>query len=110
MYRCRDRILKEVATAGKTITYKEIGQLIYLDVKKKGDLRKLSDILGEISEKEAEEGRPMLSAVVVSYDKQIPGKGFFNLAERLGLEELNERDEDFHRRELRSIHDYWKKG
>jgi hypothetical protein len=100
--------LKEVARAGKTITYNKIGKSIDLDLDNEEDRRKLSDILGEISEKEFEQGRPLLSAVVVSYRYQLPGQGFFEMAHRLRLQEFYD-NEIFHREELKRVHDYWKK-
>lgn len=44
------------------------------------------DLLGEISAEEHAAGRPLLSAVVVRNDLElpIPGRGFFQLARRLG--------------------------
>jgi len=46
----------------------------------------MDDLLGEISEEEHADGRPLLSAVVVRNDLKlpIPGPGFFRLAKQLG--------------------------
>lgn len=45
--------------------------------------REVGQILGEISEDEMEQGRPLLSAVAVGVSGQ-PGAGFFALARQLG--------------------------
>ena len=45
----------------------------------------LAALLGQINVLEHEEGRPLISAVVVSKDTGEPGVGFWNLAEGVGF-------------------------
>lgn len=49
------------------------------------DRGKIGEILGHISRYEHENGRPLISSVVVSRSME-QGDGFFKLAEELGLE------------------------
>ncbi len=68
-------------------------------------------LLGEISEQMHEEGKPMLSALVVTQEKpQRPGCGFFDLAIKLGrlLEGAsNEDKERFWRLEVNKVYSIW---
>ena len=100
--------LKEVARAGQTITYGEIAPMANLDMESPADRNEISRILGAISEREHEEGRPLLSAVVMLADIGYPGKGFFTLARELGLYDGAD-DLAFFVRELRRVHEYWQR-
>jgi len=70
-------------------------------------------LLGEISEDEHNQRRPMLSAVVVQKtgkDKGIPGDGFFTLACNLYKLEENttpEQKKVFWRNELNQVYEEW---
>jgi hypothetical protein len=64
-------------------------------------------VLGEISEDELAAGRPMLSAIVVSKDSMMPGKGFFNLGEELRQTRPGEDDLTFAVRQIKRVHEYW---
>ena len=79
----------EVARCSGTMTYSRLaarinGEFRHLPQPYHARDRRLFQLLGEISTAEEAEGRPMLSAVVVRVDAWGPGKGFFNLARRLG--------------------------
>jgi hypothetical protein len=53
-------------------------------------------LLGEISEHEHEEGRPLLSVLVVHKEgDMMPGDGFFQLALELGLFDGQDKDRFF---------------
>lgn len=103
-----------VATASSekaTITYSEVAQLLNLSMRHTEDRQKLAGLLDEISRSEHEQGRPMLSAVVVHKDgNQMPGSGFFDLAQKLNL--LNSRSTNseltFWVEELKSVRNHWK--
>jgi hypothetical protein len=77
--------LKEVARNKQLITYKELAAVAGLDWNKNyGKCRQIFAILRAICTAEVEQGRPMLSAVVVRQDTGMPGAGFFALARKLG--------------------------
>jgi len=64
-------------------------------------------LLGEISEQMHKEGKPMLSALVVSQQKGRPGSGFLELAIKLGrLPENASEDEKepFWKLEVNAVH------
>ncbi|MFF3963027.1 hypothetical protein ACFYZI_15805 [Streptomyces griseorubiginosus] len=71
------------------LTYKELGLLIDPEGLNTGmsrpPFRTLFPALGHVSRYEVEHGRPMLSALVVSQDSQVPGPGFVELARQLQL-------------------------
>jgi len=70
-------------------------------------------LLGEISEDEHNQRRPMLSAVVVhktGKEKGIPGSGFFDLAASLGKLNANATDQEkrqFWENELNQVYTEW---
>jgi len=99
---------KLIRTAQKrrTISYKDVAEIIGLPIRGDHMAREAGQILGEISEWEHNEGRPLLSAVVIREDIGIPGEGFFKLARQLGkLQGQNE--QDFWENELHDIYDTW---
>jgi len=101
--------LKEVARAGRTITYGEIAPMAELDMSNPVDRNEIAAILVAISTTEHQEGRPLLSAVVVRSDTRYPGKGFFKLAQDLGIYDRSD-DLAFFVQELARVHEYWMKA
>ena len=99
--------LKSVARAQDVTAYSDIAPLAGLDMSSPDDRNRIAEILGEISRQEHAQGHPMLSAVVIHRDNNIPGQGFFTLARELGLYRGNN-DLMFFVNELRRVHDYWK--
>ena len=86
--------LIERAKKKRTMTYAEAAKIIGLgDLSDGGARRILSRALGEISEYEHENGRPLLSAIAIysntaatgSSLTDIHGGGFYGIAESLGL-------------------------
>ncbi|MFN3344234.1 MAG: hypothetical protein ACK412_01100 [Chloroherpetonaceae bacterium] len=67
------------------------------------DRQRIGAILDEISTNEHNEGRPLLSAVVVKQASGEPGEGFYKLAESL------KGYPSFWKDELKKVHDYWKR-
>jgi len=86
--------------------YSDIAPMAGLDMDIPGDRHKIGVILDDINHYEHRFGRPMLSAVVVHKDSLKPGKGFFVLAQELGLF-LGSDEDKFYIQELRRVHDYW---
>lgn len=106
--------LKQIARDGATTTYAELKPLLGLDPGKAGDNLTLSRVVGpildRISRREHEEGRPMLSAVVLHQGSPLPGDGFFKLARELGrlTGEGGRNEWEFHREELARVHAQWR--
>lgn len=98
--------LLSVARSQGLITYSDIAPLAGLDMGNAVDRNEIGRLLGDISTFEHQQGRPLLSAVVIHRDNNIPGEGFFTLARELGI--YNENDDLlFFIQELRRVHDYW---
>ena len=98
--------LIEIAKGGDITYYSDIAPLAGLDMSLPPDRNRISDILDEISRTELTSGRPLLSAVVILKDENIPGDGFFKMAKELRLYDGSD-DFRFWIRELRHVHDHW---
>jgi hypothetical protein len=100
-------ILIEVATRDQpTISYSDL-VLELKTIRFSRDSREFYLMLDEISEEEDQAGRGMLSALVVhKHDDQIPGKGFFDLAKKLGRKVSNK--DQCWVEELNRVCSYWK--
>ena len=100
--------LKAVAKAGQVTHYSEVAPLAGLDMSLQEDRNRIATILDEISTFEHHKGHPLLSAVVIHKEDNMPGQGFFTLGRRLGLHK-GEDNFLFFIQELRRVHDYWNK-
>lgn len=74
----------QAAKDQRFVFYSDIAPLLGLNMDKEADRAKIGRILGDISEEEVRQGRPMLSAIVVHKGDETPGDGFFKLARDLG--------------------------
>lgn len=104
-------VFKELITAALyrgTVTYQEIAQIMGLPLSGNHMGKEVGYILGEISEDEHNQGRPMLSAVAVGVSGE-PGSGFYALAKDLNLfsEESLEAKRKFWKKELDKIYKIW---
>jgi len=100
--------LKEVARKGKEnnragiIFYGEIMNMIGLDPDDPYDREQvLGRMLGGVSQHEKDEGRPLLSAIVVRKDGKMPGPGFY------GFNNTAMTDLQFWIKEIRKVWNYW---
>lgn len=98
--------LKEIARARNKITYGEIAPLANLDMDSPADRNTIAGILDNINQWEQQEGRPMLSAVVLLAEGNIPGEGFFTCANNLGQYAGGDKFQ-FWIAEINRVHDYW---
>jgi hypothetical protein len=101
--------LRQVARARDTEFYSEIAPTVGIDTENPHFGALVGRILDEINRIEFRQGRPLLSAIVISKENNMPGRGFFECARDLGrysgkgdLEHLG-----FWVEELRRVHDYW---
>jgi hypothetical protein len=108
------RRLQQVARREATIAYSDLtgemarAGLVELDPRGSP----LAGMLGQISTLEHEEGRPMVSAVVVHKDGDAaPGPGFWNFARKLGLDAGTgpHAELEFWTQELGRCYAYWSK-
>jgi hypothetical protein len=106
------RVFYELMTAARyrgTVTYQEIAQLMSLPMRGSYLARETGQILGEISEDEVSNNRPMLSAVAVGVSG-VPGSGFFDLARDLGVFTGSTKEEEmqFWENECKAVYETWK--
>ena len=92
-----------------TVTYQEIAKIIGLPLKGNYMGAEIGQLLGEISEDEFNNDRPMLSAIAVN-TKGSPGSGFFELARSLEklTDESKEGEKSFWADEKKAVYDTWK--
>lgn len=95
------------AKRGDVVYYSDLAQAIGREVKGPHWAVHIGRILGRISSQESEDGRPLLSAIVVSRDSKLPGEGFFTLGQELRLVEPGEDEVAFARRQMRRVYEYW---
>jgi len=98
--------LKEVARARGITNYTDIGRMDNLDMGNPADRNRIAEMLDEINHYEHQQGRPMLSAVVIRQDINMPGAGFFECARGLGKYHGND-DLVFWAHELTEVHNCW---
>ena len=99
--------LKRIAQASDVTNYTSIGRMIDLDMGNPADRNRIAKVLDDINHYEHQRGRPMLSAVVVRKDINMPGRGFFECARQLG-KQWGSNDLVFWAHELTKVHNYWR--
>lgn len=99
--------LKRVAHRQEMTTYSTIAPLAGLDMDNPADRDAMRRFLGEISTHEHRQGRPLLTAIVVHKQDNIPGHGFFELAQQLGLRRPEADQLAFFCREVVRVHAQW---
>ncbi len=77
-----------------TINYKDVAREMGIDQTGNHMGAETGHLLGEISENEHNNGRPMLSVLALKTNYDHPGKGFYKLANLLGLLDENVTTED----------------
>ena len=88
-------------------TYAEVASCAGIGANWDGWNWKIRDILDTISRREHRNGRPLLSAVVVNKDTQMPGDGFFKLAKELGRYNASD-DLECWSKELHRVYAHWR--
>jgi hypothetical protein len=99
----------ELITAAKyrgTVTYQEIAKIIGLPMKGNFMGSQIGHLLGEISEDEVTNKRPMLSAIAVGVSGE-PGPGFFTLAKQLGKLPDGMDKKTFWREQCKAVYETW---
>jgi hypothetical protein len=92
-------------------TYQAIAQLMGLPLTGNYMASETGRVLGEISEDELNQGRPLLSTLAVGASG-LPGQGFFRLAEGLGKLPVDATEEEkqlFWERERDGLYETWQR-
>jgi hypothetical protein len=90
--------------------YGDLAPYLNLNMENPDHRNQIGSILGDVSNYEHAQGRPLLSAIVILADKNRPGKGFFDLARHLGLYKGadNEHEwDEYASAEMNRVHEYW---
>lgn len=93
-----------------TTTYQAIAEIMGLPLRGAYMGSEVGKMLGEISEDEMNQGRPMLSAIVVGVSG-LPGSGFFTLAREFGKLQADSKEEQhrFWEEEKTAVYTAWQK-
>lgn len=109
-----DKKLKEAlverAKIGATIQYGQLNEMLGCpyNLEISSERTRMGDDLGDISEVENSQGRPLLSSIVVNTNG-LSGVGFFEMAERLKLFEPSKLSKKkFQEQEQKRVFEYWK--
>lgn len=119
---CVRQKLIDFSATRNTVSYQDLSNIaaLGLDMRKRGDVKKISDLLCWISSYELKRNRPLLSAIVVKSKKKMRGDGFFELC-IIKEEELKEflkcgvlspkidQKERFSKARIRDCHNFWRK-
>jgi len=103
-------LLIDAAEQKKTVTYGEIAAIMGLPPSGQHTGNVVSIMLRLISGSEHDADRPMLSAMAVSSTNQMPGSGFYAMAERYGLtspDASREEKQSFWRAQRDSVYEVW---
>ena len=103
--------LLRLARSARLATYSEVSPLINLLMDNQQDRNEIARLLVEIAVNEHNEGRPMLTALIVHQgNDNNPGEGFFTIAHELGIFNGGRDQMDrltFWTNQVRQVHDYW---
>ena len=99
--------LKEIAKRQETINYSQFASDCNIPYTSIDERKQFHKLIGDISEFEVSQCRPMLSVLVHHKGdiERTPGKGFFELADKLKQRNLKETDKEM---QYRIIKDCWK--
>ena len=104
----RQRLI-ETARRRDVIYYRPVADLLGIaDGVRLDHCRELIQALDDISTYEHQNGRPLLSVVVIGQETNRPGKGFFTMAGRNGVQRAGQDDDAFFNVELKRAYDYWR--
>jgi hypothetical protein len=104
----------ELITAARyrgVTTYQAVAQIMGLPLTGNYMGAQVGQMIGEISEEEIRNGRPMLSALVVN-THGVPSDGFYTWAKDLGRykDDSKQTKEEFWRQEIEAVYSTWKRG
>lgn len=106
-------VYNELITAARyrgTVTYQEIAQMMGLAITGNNMGTQVGHILGEISEDEHDQSRPMLSAIAVGVSGE-PGPGFYTFARQLGQigeDATTDQKKTFWKGQKKLVYETWK--
>jgi len=110
-YRVREYLI-DLASKGKYIYYQQLSDACGLGLEMQAsewDRAEIGKILGEVSTYAHLNGRPLISAIVLSKGSLYEGDGFYKLGEELGFGPWKHlRDGDFAVKQMNDCYNFWK--
>ncbi|MCA9316797.1 MAG: hypothetical protein KDB73_15030 [Planctomycetes bacterium] len=108
-----ERILARVATAGAVITYgdfaAELEEATSIAFDRHGT--HMDNLLGDVYERIYKRRKVSITSIVVLKDTQMPGVGFWNMSQLMGLFNPRKHDKDeFWIKALQAVHASYKSG
>ncbi len=112
-----EKIIKEFlikcAMTKKIVTYQNLSTVtnLGLDMSLSKDRNTIGELLCSISRQEHKEGRPILSALVITANDKNQGDGFYKLCEELeygNWQELKQ-DDDFSKKLMNECYEFYSK-
>ena len=101
-----------LARCNCTVTYRDLA--ILAEIPSPHSINRLTRLLEELVQEDADAGRPLLASLVISRSpERIPGRGFFCLIHKLGLYEGPDegpKAHEYHRDEVEMAWAYWGEG
>lgn len=109
--RIRNKLIQLARTKGGPVSYQRLINETELGLNMAITHEKslLSEILSEISTKEHENGRPLLSSLIKIKTNIGQGDNFYKLCEQLGFGEWKElkKDKDFIKTQRKRCYEFW---
>jgi hypothetical protein len=100
--------LTQAAMGKQFVSYRDLSAAINLSLTDAAGLNALGVLLEEIADHELAAGRPLLPAIIVNENTNMPGGGLFSYAKRKGLMKAKDKDTlAFFLKEAKKVHDYW---
>lgn len=100
--------LTQAAKEKRFVSYSDLSAAIQLPLTDSAGVNALHLILEEIADHEIANNRPLLAAIIVNENTNMPGSGLFQYAKRKGLMKQNDKDYvTFFVKEAKKVHDYW---
>src|SRR2546425_193963 len=100
--------LTQAAKEGRFVSYADLSAAINLALTDAAGVNALNKMLEEIADYELAAGRPLLAAIIVNENSNMPGAGLFSYAKRKGLMKAKDKDTlAFFLSEAKKVHDYW---
>ena len=110
-YQVRNYLI-ELASKGKTVNYQKLSDDCHLGLDMQAsqyDRTETGKILGEISRFEHDNGRPLISSIVITKGSGYEGDGFYKLAQDLGFGPWKTlRDSAFDIEQMTKCFEYWR--
>lgn len=104
------KYLIDQAIAGRPVFYEDVAKQMKIDLASEQNRYLLKKTLGDISEYEYKNGRPLVSSMAIYKTKNDHGYGFFDLCEKLGIGKAAKLHKDYYGfTEIENSKKFWKK-